>query len=195
MQTRTPLPIRPPVSRSARSGSKFLPLLLLVAALGALWLTPTCKAQDNLPAPRDQVHCITALDGDSLLVEWAGRSNGRFQIRLLGVDCPEKGQEFSNVARTMSRSFCNGRVLDLEYGPHRTDRYGRVLAYVWSDGKMLNEILVLQGLALAIAHDREEQHAQRLARAEGQARIDKTGFWSKGGLEMTPRRFRKLHRR
>jgi micrococcal nuclease len=173
------------------------------ACLLAFWIVPLLlgvlaasgRAQENLPAPRDKVRCITALDGDSLLAEREGGPPGRFQIRLLGLDCPEKGQEYAERARKLSRKFCKGQVLELEYGPRRTDRYGRILAYVWTDGRMLNEELVSRGLALAVAYDEAERHAGRLARAEKDARAARAGFWAQGGMKMTPRRFRELLRR
>lgn len=174
-----------------------LVVLVLLSLPTSLALAPAPSAPTVQPvkAPvlkREQSRCITALDGDSLLVEGPA---GRFQIRLLGVDCPEKGQEYSNVAREMSRTLCKGKIVELEYGPRRTDRYGRTLAYVYVEGKMLNEMLVLRGLALAVSYDQDEPQAERLAQAETQARKERTGFWSKGGLEITPRRFRELHRR
>lgn len=172
--------------------SNVLIIAIPILALAVFSLLRPKHAEINPPTLRDQVHCITALDGDSLLAEGP---QGRFQIRLLGVDCPEKGQEFSNNARDLSRKLCKGQVLELEYGPQRTDRYGRVLAYVWIGGRMLNEQLVLQGLALAVPHLRTERHAERLAGAEAQARESRAGFWAKGGLDMTPRRFRELQRK
>ena len=175
---------------SFRSGLPFWQamLLLLLVCGGACGQNSGPDAGQG----RHAAQCVTALDGDSLLMEEHGE---KYQVRLLGVDCPEKGQEFADKARTASRAFARGKIVELEYGPRRTDRYGRVLAYVWREGQMLNELLVRKGLALAIAHDQGEPHADLLKQAMDMARRDKTGFWSKGGLDRTPAQFRKERKR
>ncbi|WP_319582847.1 thermonuclease family protein [uncultured Pseudodesulfovibrio sp.] len=135
---------------------------------------------------------LRALDGDSLRVDYGGEV---LEIRLIGVDAPEYRQEYSRKARDFSRQFCQGRTVHLEFDKDRHDRYGRTLAYVYVDDRMLNEELVRAGLAIPLRIKPNTRHAERFKQAEKQARLDGRGFWVKGGLDMTPAQWRRTHRR
>ncbi|MBG0790562.1 MAG: thermonuclease family protein [Desulfovibrionaceae bacterium] len=135
---------------------------------------------------------IKIIDGDSLLVEAGGRS---MEVRLIGVDAPEFKQEYGREAKEFSLRFCHGHRLRLELDRDKLDRYGRVLAYVHRDGKMLNEELLKAGLAVAVKVKPNTRHYSRLKAAEHLAEDRKHGFWKQGGLKMPPAQWRKAHPR
>ncbi|MFH1913566.1 MAG: thermonuclease family protein [Pseudomonadota bacterium] len=143
-------------------------------------------------ARAEAVRLVRVIDGDSLVVELAGR---REEVRLIGIDAPEGRQEYGARARREVMELCRGQGLRLEFDVERRDRYGRLLAYVFVGERMLNEELLRAGLALVLPIRPNTTHAGRLARAEAEAREAGQGFWAQGGLKLTPAQWRKRHGR
>lgn len=138
------------------------------------------------------VNFIKIIDGDSMLVEAAGRS---LEVRLIGVDAPEFKQEYGRKAKEFSLKFCHTRRLVLKFDKELVDRYGRVLAYVYSGDRMLNKEIVRAGLAIAIKVKPNTKHYKTLKAAEKEARAKRRGFWLYGGLKQTPAQWRKANRK
>ena len=135
-------------------------LCLAVAALSA------CGQQ----APfRGKV--ISVADGDTIEV-----INGRTprRIRLYGVDTPEQGQAFGDRARRRTRELVMGATVTLR--PKGVDQFKRLLAnVVLPDGRILNEVLVAEGLAWWFR--RYAPRDRRLESLEEQARDARKGLW------------------
>ena len=78
------------------------------------------------------------------------------KVRLIGVDCPERQdpnkpvEYFSDEARDYLQSLIQGKSVRLEYGDERTDKYGRLLCYVYVDDTLLvNAEIVKHGYGMA----------------------------------------------
>ena len=140
----------------------------------------------------ETVQFLSLIDGDSMLVEYQGRSQ---MVRLIGVDAPERGQEYGTNAKTHALRFCYGKTLKLEFDKQRKDRYGRLLAYVYCGSDMLNEELARAGLALVGKYKPNTKYHNRLMRAQKEAKARGNGFWLYGGLKQTPAQWRKSHPR
>lgn len=123
---------------------------------------------------------VTVLDGDTL--EMVTTDRRRVRIRLEGIDAPERGEPFSNVARSFTRQLAFDKTVRVEV--RDVDRYGRLVARVtlqtavvqagWTD---LSLELVRAGLAThytVFAFDKELEAAERRARAE------RKGMWAQG---------------
>ena len=141
-------------------------------------------------AAAEEARFISIIDGDSLVVELGGRS---CEVRLIGIDAPEHGQEYGVQAKCHAMRLCYGQRLRLEFDRQRRDRYGRTLAYVYCKGKMLNAEMVTAGLALAVEYRPNVLHQKEFEQAEKQARAKRRGFWLRGGLKQTPAEWRKQH--
>ncbi|WP_157898941.1 thermonuclease family protein [Luteitalea pratensis] len=114
------------------------------------------------------------MDGDTIDVR---RSDGTLiRIRVHGIDCPERGKPFSNVARNFTRSMVFGQ--DIRVTPRDTDRYGRLVAQVRVGERDLSEALVEAGLAWQF---RRYSDDARLASLEQAAREAKRSLWQLGG--------------
>jgi micrococcal nuclease len=170
-----------------RRNSLFHRVFFAVCIIACACLSPALAGAESLDA-----RFLRALDGDSLRVDHAGKV---LEIRLIGVDAAEYKQEYSRKAKDFSQRFCQGKTLRLEFDKERRDRYGRTLAYVYAEDRMLNEELVRAGLAIPIRIKPNTRHYDRIKRAEKEARREKRGFWVKGGLDMTPGQWRRTHRR
>ncbi|MCZ6690058.1 MAG: thermonuclease family protein [Planctomycetota bacterium] len=122
-----------------------------------------------------QARVERALDGDSVII-----SGGR-QVRLIGIDAPERGEPLADEAREWARSKLEGRWVRLEYDEETSDRYGRLLAYLWLEQAgqevLVNEEIVGQGLARSYPYPPNLRYRNRIARVEKKAREARDGIW------------------
>ena len=116
-----------------------VPGRLLVAAISLLviWAPHT-----SIPSETFWGICVGVTDGDTISVTRDGRA---VKIRLEGIDCPERGQDFSSGARKYTSALVFGKTVEVR--KTGTDRYDRVLAVVYADGTNVNLALVQAGMA------------------------------------------------
>ena len=97
------------------------------------------------------------VDGDTMRVRTAG-STEAVTVRLIGIDAPERshpslGKEYlSDEAATVLSSLCRGKTVRMEKDAEDTDRYDRLLRYVFlppPDGRLLNGEMLRAGMARA----------------------------------------------
>jgi micrococcal nuclease len=124
-------------------------------------------------------HVERVIDGDTLMLE------GHVRVRLIGVDTPETKHPRKPVeplgpeATEFTRSQVEDRDVKLAFDRERRDRYGRVLAYVYVDGKLLNEEIIRAGFSKAeTKYKFDRSMALRFLRAEDEARQAGRGIWS-----------------
>lgn len=118
------------------------------------------------------------VDGDTL------RLKGGESIRLVGINAPEIGrdgrpdQAGAQSARRALRDLVEqGDQVTLSLGEQGKDRYGRVLAHVAVDGRSVEQRLVAQGLAFAVAIAPNLALADCLFATEREARDSGRGLW------------------
>lgn len=100
---------------------------------------------------------VRVIDGDTLDVDAPDGQTSVTRIHLWGIDTPEAAkpregkaaEPFADAAHARTSELCEGKLVTLKLDSHQDrDRYGRVLAYITlPDGSMLNEVLLLEGLA------------------------------------------------
>jgi endonuclease YncB( thermonuclease family) len=129
------------------------------------------------------------VDGDTLRVRTAGSADA-LTVRLIGIDAPERthpslGKEyFSDEAAAHLASLCRGKTVRMEKGAEETDKYDRLLRYVFlppPDGRLLNEEMLVAGMARANTRFPFSREDAFLA-AEGKARREGKGLWKDGGM-------------
>jgi endonuclease YncB( thermonuclease family) len=126
-------------------------------------------------------------DGDTITVLRNG--NTQVKIRLEGVDCPEKTQDFGQRAKQFTSGLVFGKTVTVQV--KEQDRYGRSVATVIApEGKNLNLELVKAGLAW---HYTAYSKDKALAAAELEARAGKVGLWSRPDA-VAPWEYRKAGR-
>ena len=112
------------------------------------------------------------IDGDTFVAGGSGVSGGD-RVRLYGMDTPEVGERCYREATDRLRELAGDRVR-VEPGPRPTDRFGRLLYYVYTgSGASIDAQLVQEGLAIAWRQD--GQHRDYLVGLETQARREGTG--------------------
>ena len=114
---------------------------------------------------------VAVADGDTITI-----LNSNFQqvkIRLHGIDCPEKSQDFGQKAKQFTSDLCYGKTVEVQ--ALDTDRYGRTIGLVTlPDGKILNKELLKAGLAWHYTH---YDKSQEFAILEATAKKNKVGLW------------------
>jgi len=144
-----------------------LALLLLVSITG-------CAAPDAAPS------VTRVIDGDTIEVSIAGAVH---KVRYIGIDTPElddtraKLYALAQEATRCNRKLLEGKAIRLEKDVSETDRYGRLLRYVYADDIFVNAELVKQGLAWAKAYEPDTKYQDILEEAEVEARRNKIGIW------------------
>lgn len=128
------------------------------------------------------------VDGDTIEL-----MNGN-KVRYVGIDTPETmkrqgrdwvfdPEDYAVSAKEHNRMLVAGGKVRLEFDAERIDKYGRYLAYVYSDdGKMINKELVEEGLAMVYTFQPNVKHMDILIKAQEEARRNKRGLW--GTLEI-----------
>lgn len=117
--------------------------------------------------PRTSVYVTKVVDGDTLELD------SGMKVRMLGINTPDKGMLYCNEATQFSRQVENKTVM-LE--SHGGDQYGRILAYVYLDDKMINNEIVRAGLAHLYYYEMDS-HYNTLKESESYARLNGLGIW------------------
>lgn len=127
------------------------------------------------------------IDGDTIEAEFSG---GRIEtIRLLLVDTPESvkpntpvqpfGKEASEFVKKI---LIKDSIIEVEKGVNERDKYNRLLAYIWKDGKNINKELLKEGLArVAYVYEPNTKYLDEFKKAERIAREKRKGIWSIDG--------------
>lgn len=120
------------------------------------------------------------VDGDTVVVRIGGEDQ---TVRLLGVDTPETKHPdrpvecFGPEAAAHTEARLAGRRVTLEYDVETRDRFGRLLAYVYLDGKRYNDELVRDGFAELLVIAPNGRHAETMLDLELTARREGRGLW------------------
>ncbi|MFF3923040.1 thermonuclease family protein [Paenibacillus lactis] len=139
---------------------------------------------DDLNLPRVPVELVKAVDGDTISVMFEGKKEN---VRMLLIDTPETShpklgvQPFGPEAKAFTKELVEqADKLELEFdiGPNR-DKYSRLLAYVYADGKMVQEALLEQGLArVAYIYPPNVRYVDKFNDLQRISREKALGIWS-----------------
>lgn len=121
-------------------------------------------------------------DGDTIGVRFDSRYK---KVRLIGVDCPEieDSREEVRFLALMAKRFCfyflYNREVKLTYDRELEDKYGRLLAYVWTERTgLFNQFLIHEGYAAVFrGFPFREDYRRKFSKAERTARLLRQGLW------------------
>lgn len=129
---------------------------------------------------------VAISDGDTFRLLTPDKKTVR--VRLHGVDAPEKGQDFSTQARQALSELVFSK--EVRIVQRDKDRYGRIVAVVYSNRINVNEELLRRGM---VWHYKEYDKSPAWTLLEQQARKTKTGLWQQPS-PTPPWQFRKEKR-
>jgi micrococcal nuclease len=121
-----------------------------------------------------------AVDGDTIEVRFGGEEE---DVRYIGVDTPETVKPgapvdcFGPRASHFNKALVTGERVRLVFGDELRDIYGRLLAYVYLNGRMINAELVRRGYARSLTIPPNDRYATLFRRAEHRAGVAGRGLW------------------
>jgi micrococcal nuclease len=131
---------------------------------------------------------MRVVDGDTIWVRFGGRD---WRVRYIGIDAPELGdvvpEPWAVEATEANRRLVEGQSVYLERDVSETDRFGRLLRYVWLPPpgeespigwRMVNLELVRAGFAHAVSFPPDIAYQEALVAAEAEAREEAAGLWA-----------------
>ena len=167
----------------------------LALAIGVALFLGGCQSSPagEVPAYLQVAVVDKVIDGDTIQVVLADGSSAK--VRLIGIDTPEirhpsKGKEpFGPEASDFTKENLLGRQVYLEKDVSETDRFDRLLRYVWTDipssredeaeirAKLFNARLVADGYALAYTYPPDVARSSLLLQLQREARENQRGLW------------------
>ncbi len=122
------------------------------------------------------VNVAEVLDGDSFVIE-----NGE-EVRLIGIDAPELSQPYAEESKNFLAGLISGKEIKLERDKTNTDRYGRLLRYVYLDDMFVNLEMVRLGYANIYSYPPDIEHEAEIIEAEREAKEAERGFWKESSM-------------
>lgn len=181
----------------SREGKKFLFFLVLLIGFGysviigasqVSWqsffeyvrdATHTSLQQTASQPQGDLMRVKRVVDGDTIEME-----SGK-KVRYIGVNTPESVKVnspvecFGKEASAKNKELVEGKLVRLEKDVSETDRYGRLLRFVYlEDGTFVNDELVREGYAHASTFPPDVKLAQQFKLSEREARDAQRGLWA-----------------
>jgi micrococcal nuclease len=159
----------------------FIPGLILASVLGWDWQSDLARLkerggyyQSKVIYPEKET-VAEVIDGDTIEL-----SNGQ-RVRLQGVDAPELRNIWGREAKSFVEEKIEHKQIELEYDYQLSDKYDRLLAYVWIEKQMLNELLLQEGLAeyYSIKGEKKLKYELLLKKAEQYGKNHHNGLWYK----------------
>ncbi len=146
----------------------------IIALATALFLVVLVSASSVVAWTGRVVHVA---DGDTITVlKDSPSAKEQVKVRLYGIDCPERNQDFGAKAKAFTADMAFGRLVTVENMDR--DRYGRTVGLVSLQGMSLNEELVSAGLAWVYPRYCKISLCRGWVKTERQARRLRRGLWS-----------------
>jgi micrococcal nuclease len=167
---------------------RLIPLIVL------LLLVPSGDAVGARPETQQPIEIGTAayvVDGDTIGVQLGDTIQ---RVRYIGMNTPERGEPCAREATAANAALVDGRTVAMIRDVSETDRYGRLLRYVYVEGTFVNAALVADGWAEAARYPPDTAFAAWFDLLEAQAHAANLGCHPTGifgaasspSVEMTP---------
>jgi micrococcal nuclease len=169
------------MSNTSRPIPRYVLLTLVSVLFIHLFVSNTVWVENENPESIKEKGTVVAVyDGDTIKVRFDKGLERK--VRLIGIDAPEvdDNQDEKKLQALLAKRFAfyylYRKTVELTYESEREDRYGRLLAYVWTEDGLFNEFILREGFArmfwaFSFALKGRFVQAQRTAQEQGR------GFW------------------
>lgn len=175
-------------------GKVLLGLLLIIIVVASILFLSKDVLPDFTPNNVDfsEAAVVRVLDGDTIIVRYEGQDQ---RVRLIGINCPEMRHEDGTLSAPGAAAYeftsellPEGTTVYLQKDISNTDKYERLLRYVWlskpSDSndlsevrsKMLNAQILLNGHAEAKKYAPDTKYSDIFEVFESEAWEDGSGL-------------------
>ena len=155
-------------------------VLLLALALVLTGCSETNQPAEGAPE-RVEVQLVEHIDGDTTKFQVDGKEES---VRYLLYDTPETrhpelgeqplGPEASDYVKKL---LTEADKIELEFDTEKRDKYDRMLAYVYADGKSVQEEMLKKGLARVGYIYESRRYLEDFRDAEDVAKEKEIGVW------------------
>lgn len=149
--------------------------------------TPSIENVIN-PNNFQKAYVKRAVDGDTIVVTIDEKD---YRVRLIGIDTPESTKQiepYGKEASNYTSSILTGKTIYLEKDIRDTDKYDRLLRYVWLEipneisadeikKKLFNANLLINGYATLFTYPPDIKYVEFLTLLEREAKRNKIGLW------------------
>ncbi len=132
-----------------------------------------------LPPEKIEVDLVRCVDGDTARFMVYGEEES---VRFLAIDTPESTMQVEAFGKEAAAYTCDllegANLIELEFDPLAdTDKYDRLLAWIWVDDVLLQSLIVENGYAeVAYLYD-DYKYADDLLKLEQIASKKHVGIW------------------
>lgn len=141
-------------------------------------LTPTPSATvDPLAGPEQTGKVMRVIDGDTIEVAIEGEA---YRVRYIGLDAPEASATCGAESSAVNAELVYNQTVRLVRDVSQTDRYDRLLRYVYVEDVFVNAELIRRGVAEAQRYPPDTAQAKVLEAAEAEARANLTECYALG---------------
>ncbi len=170
-------------------------IILLFFLLGTVILSG-CEIVFEESKNEEFVEAIVTkhVDGDTIYVKIGEGKDEK--LRFIGLDAPEiegedkKGEFYGDESSAFTKEMLLGKTIYLEMDISETDRFGRLLRYIWLElptekseeeirEKLFNAILIAEGYAKEKAFPPDVKYYYYLTKIQREAKEQKKGLWGK----------------
>ncbi len=162
-------------------------LIAIVLIVSGLYFIKTSRTLIPIPIPTPIKSVASqsaelavvkrVIDGDTIEL-----NDGR-KVRYIGINTPELHhpvipvQCFGKEAMEKNKELVEGKTISMKKDVSETDRYKRLLRYVWVGPIFVNEYLVREGYALQSTFPPDVTYVNLFKKAAGEARLKNKGLW------------------
>lgn len=155
-----------------------LSVFLFIVIRNKITVAPTITLiPTSTPQPRQLVKLSYVIDGDTIIV------NGAIKVRYIGINTTELRTKttpdecYSREALAENKKLLDNKQIFLQKDVSETDKYGRLLRYVWADNIFVNDFLIRNGFAMIETIPPDTKYYRQFKQAEQEAKDKKLGLW------------------
>lgn len=106
------------------------------------------------------------IDGDTIDVNINGEV---VRVRYVGINTPERDEDCYSLASDANAAFVEGKTVRLVRDITDTDRFDRILRYIYVGDLFVNEAMIEQGFAEAVLYQPDDRYHAEFLQLEREA--------------------------
>lgn len=167
--------------RQMKTMRRWLPLIATLLVLLWQWYQREQNRPNLGTSPTGELAYVTQIiDGDTVEAEVDGEA---VRIRFVGINTPERDDPCWDEATQANEALILHQWVTLVRDTSDTDRYGRLLRYLYRDDLFINAELVRQGWAESRRYSPDTAFYEMLEALETTAKAANVGCHAQGSFE------------
>ena len=126
----------------------------------------------NTNVQGETARVVGVIDGDTIDVSLNGET---IRVRYVGVNTPERDESCYSEATAANRAMVEGQTVTLVRDSSNTDRYGRLLRFIYVGDMLVNRELVARGYAEAVLYEPDDGFHNEFVQLEQAAARNRLG--------------------